>query len=762
MVIVAERDFPLSMLKSHKNLLEPRPSDRLRIGDRIVDIPLREIAPATGGDAVRVTLKSLAVLLTLVAHANKLVSREALLEWVWPDTLPSDDVVTQAITQLRRALSDDREQPRYIETIAKQGYRLIAPVEWLVEPQTRMPVETADAAAPETILSRDAVSSRRWPWATGAAILLVAAVAVLAYWRGRGDATLAAPAAPGGIARASIQRIASSPQREVAPSLSPDGSLLAYTLYRQDLQASALVLQTTSAVPPRPLTEPVEGRWDEYPAWSPNGREIVFQRSTTDGCRLMLLPATGGAAREIGACLDDAMPVSWYPDGKSLIGSGWLEEDFARGQGSALYRMDIAEGRWRQIAYDRIKDDIDVQPKVSPDGRWIAFQRSISLGDLWRIPVSGGKPQRLTTLRTNFNGLAWTRDSRSVVFSRYRSDGVVLGKLQVDSGEMVEHRDADGGMSMPSIAANGDTVAFVIEEAQSQLRQLRLADGEQAFARAKILFPSSRSDLQPAVSPDGRQMIYVSDRDGENRLWWADLAQPDSLRPIEGLNPMPRFPVVWHADSTHALAIGDSLDGRKTAYEIEPRQGRVRRLEVPDPVPVYVAYHPDPKRMLVVAEREQGRLSLMLYDRSAQPWRALAQIDDAVFGFADPAERRIVFARTYSSAIWQADLDLSHVRQIDAVSVRPRVRTLTSASDGVWVMDASSSCEWVWRRVKGARPMSVQCLGNGSYQPSGVSFDAGSGRLFASTPNFSGLDIGLLPLSVFASADVGEPSGTKR
>ena len=90
------------MLKSHKNLLEPRPSDRLRIGERIVDIPL-----AAGGDAVRITLKSLSVLLALVANANKLVSREALLEWVWPDTLPTDDVVTQAITQLRKALGDD-------------------------------------------------------------------------------------------------------------------------------------------------------------------------------------------------------------------------------------------------------------------------------------------------------------------------------------------------------------------------------------------------------------------------------------------------------------------------------------------------------------------------------------------------------------------------------------------------------------------------------------------------------------------------------
>ncbi|MEQ1512072.1 MAG: winged helix-turn-helix domain-containing protein [Lysobacteraceae bacterium] len=753
------------MLKSHKNLLEPRPSDRLRIGDQIVDIPLREIAPASGGDATRVTLKSLGVLLTLVAHANKLVSREALLEWVWPDTLPGDDVVTQAITQLRRALGDDREQPRYIETIAKQGYRLVAPVEWLVEQADQAAAVTAEDASAtariETSTSSMSSATRvRWVWALVSAVVLVAVVATMAYWRGRDDAAAVVPTQP--VKPVALQRIASSPQREEWPSLSPDASQVVYVLNREDLQAAQLVVQTSSAVPPKPLTEMVEGRWDAFPAWSPNGRDIAFMRATEASCELMMIPATGGAPRGLGDCIDDSMPVSWFPDGKSLISSGRLGDDSTQSGGSALYRMSIDDGRWSPIAYERADEDIDVRPMVSPDGRWIAFQRNISLGDVWRIPVAGGKPQRLTTLRTNFNGLAWTRDSRSVVFSRYRSDGVVLGKLEVDTGALVEYRGNDGGMSAPSIGANGDTVAFVVEEAQSQLRRLRVADGEQAFARAKILYPSSRSDIQPAVSPDGRQMVFVSDRDGENRLWWADLAQPDSLRPIEGLTPMPRFPVLWHADSTRALAIGDSLDGRKTAYEIEPRLGRVRRLEVPDPVPVYVAYHPDPKRMLVVAEREQGRLAMMLYDRSVQPWRVLAQIDDAVFGFADPSERRIVFVRTYDPAIWQADLDLSHVRRIDEVRLRPRVRTLTSTSDGVWVMDTGPSCEWLWRRVKGARPASAQCLGSGSYQPSGVSFDVASGQLFASTPNFSGLDIGLLPLSVFAAAGEGETSGTKR
>ena len=73
------------------------------------------------------------VLLVLVENADKLVvSRDALLAEVWPDTLPTDDVITQAITQLRKAFGQERGDPRYIETIAKNGYRLLAPVELLV------------------------------------------------------------------------------------------------------------------------------------------------------------------------------------------------------------------------------------------------------------------------------------------------------------------------------------------------------------------------------------------------------------------------------------------------------------------------------------------------------------------------------------------------------------------------------------------------------------------------------------------------------
>ena len=130
------------MLNQHRNLVIPE-SDFLRVGDCVVDIPRREIRAPQCDVPRRITLKSLQVLLVLVSHQDRVVSREALLEWVWPDTMPTDDVLTQAITQLRKAFGDDRDAPKYLETIAKGGYRLVAPVEWIL-PDGRAAVRRPD------------------------------------------------------------------------------------------------------------------------------------------------------------------------------------------------------------------------------------------------------------------------------------------------------------------------------------------------------------------------------------------------------------------------------------------------------------------------------------------------------------------------------------------------------------------------------------------------------------------------------------------
>ncbi len=110
-------------------------ADRLRIGDCTITLSSREVVVEGARRPRRLTPKALGVLKVLMRVPGAVVTRDELFAEVWPDTLPTNDVLTQAITQLRKAFSrDDDAGTAYIETIAKTGYRLLQPVSVLVEP----------------------------------------------------------------------------------------------------------------------------------------------------------------------------------------------------------------------------------------------------------------------------------------------------------------------------------------------------------------------------------------------------------------------------------------------------------------------------------------------------------------------------------------------------------------------------------------------------------------------------------------------------
>ena len=81
-----------------------------------------------GGEAITLTLKAFEVLHYLVTHPDRLVTKDALLDAVWPETAVSDAVVRVAIGELRRALGDMVRAPRFIATVPRRGYRFLAPV----------------------------------------------------------------------------------------------------------------------------------------------------------------------------------------------------------------------------------------------------------------------------------------------------------------------------------------------------------------------------------------------------------------------------------------------------------------------------------------------------------------------------------------------------------------------------------------------------------------------------------------------------------
>lgn len=772
----APEAIEVDMLNQHQNLAVPL-SDFLRIGDCVLDLPRREISAPQRAQPMRVTVKAQQVLLALVAQHGRVVSREALIEWVWPDTLPTDDVLTQAIAQLRKAFCDDRDAPRYLETIAKGGYRLLAPLRWVesgeadavevaapgvpgvvrAEPAGTASAEAAAplAATPVAVPPSPSPRMPRWLDAAVVAAVALGAVALLlrdprptpAVERPPVAATpAAAPAAPAGPL--DYQRITSLPGDESWPSVSPDGGQVAYSAYSKEGDSAALMVQATAPVAARELTPLVKGRSDVMAAWSPDGRQIAFMRYE-DGesrCALLLSPSSGGGAtRTLGRCFPGMMPsYSWHPDARHIIALGIGDTE----QEAATFRvLDLDTGAWTRLPYEKGDTDFDMSPTYSPDGRWIAFQRNISLSDLWRMPAEGGKPERLTHLRVNVYGLAWTPDSRSIVFAAYRDDGTTLMRLDLGDRKVTRLGGAEADVAYPSIAVGAGSMAFMLSTSHGGIYALPMDGGAAAPAPERI-FPSTGKDLLPAVSPDGGQIAFVSNRTGRPALWLAELDRPESLRLVEGLVPIARFAPVWSSDSRRMLVAGRRPGSEEGGvFEVEPASGQLRQLPIPAPSPIRAEYLPDPSRLLAIADLGGGRLGLMLYDRSVSPWRVVGSIDDVVFAKVDAARKRVLFTRPSRSGLWQAGLDLSGAKMIAERpgSGAPASRRLVIGQDGVWLAAADTDCGLRWMALEDdSRP--ARCLHKEFLGVTSFSYDNRRKRLYYSSEVADNSDIGWMQL----------------
>jgi serine/threonine-protein kinase len=163
-----------------------------------------EVFPLEGrivrdGRSERLRPKAMDVLCLLAASPDEVVERDTILSEVWGRTAVTDEPLTATIGELRRVLGDSRSNDpgngrgnyRYVETIPKRGYRLVAEVSESASQQ----VAEADASSPEPVAAGRGKGGRTWMLAAG--VLLVLVVAALAVWRYGGDD---ASAAPGSIA----------------------------------------------------------------------------------------------------------------------------------------------------------------------------------------------------------------------------------------------------------------------------------------------------------------------------------------------------------------------------------------------------------------------------------------------------------------------------------------------------------------------------------------------------------------------------------
>ncbi|HST02331.1 MAG TPA: winged helix-turn-helix domain-containing protein, partial [Usitatibacter sp.] len=255
------------------------------------DVPFRlgdvEVLPASGEIRTPRGLERLRpllmdILLRLAAEPGAVVRRETLLEDVWRRRMVNDEVLSRAMAELRTTLGDDARVPRYIETLPKLGYRLVAAVSEAAPP------------LPGAVAPRVGASHR--PVAILLLLLTATAIGAAGWWALRPQP---APFAELERRLTLARPLTSDPQLELSPRFSPDGTHVAFALADRD--AARIVVQSIDGGARQVVGGP-DGDARMSPAFFPDGKRIAYWRGSDAGCSIVERSLDTGRERTLLDC----------------------------------------------------------------------------------------------------------------------------------------------------------------------------------------------------------------------------------------------------------------------------------------------------------------------------------------------------------------------------------------------------------------------------------------------------------------------------
>src|SRR6185369_4431456 len=534
-----------------------------RFGDFIVDTDQKVLLRQN--KALPLTPKLFETLLILVENSGRIVQKEQFMERLWPHTFVEEANLTSNIQQLRKSLGDNARQPHYIETVTKRGYRFIADVQRVGTVNNGVDgsatrLDTSIPAIPATVPDRKRVK-RRVVIALAGAILIVMSGG-FAFWRffrasstNLGDLVANLPL--------KIERLTASGQSRNA-AISPDGKYVAYTQMfkgRYSIWIRQLTTNTNSEiVPPSDniigmafshsgeylyfvggnpsalyrvslfgdvpikILERLEGKF----SLSPDDRRIAFIRISTNSNgrqehALMIANSDGTnesklLARQYPDKLD--APV-WSPDGESIVCA--YGNSAAGNQGVSLVEIRAVDGSTRELSSEKFFNIAKIVWLPQKTGLIMtAGKKSEDFRQLWRVSYPSLQFTEITAGLSSFSDLSLTNNGDKVVASQStRAFDLWVGatgeseNLKKTTAVMDKFCWTPDGRLVYSLNTIGNVDLWVMRPDGQEQKQLTL---------------NSATNDAPTVTPDGRHIVFISNRGGAFQVWRMQ---------IDGSDPVP-------------------------------------------------------------------------------------------------------------------------------------------------------------------------------------------------------------------------------
>jgi serine/threonine-protein kinase len=526
-------------------------------------------------------------------------------------------------------------------------------VAYAAGPASRMQIYVRRVSGGRPIaLTQDSTKNHRWPrwspdgslvgYVTGGAIHVVSAL-------GGASRVLVRVAAPRLFARAGSDTVPGF-------GWSPDGRRIAFTagwpgeIYVQELDGGG----------PRAITS---GQETHSLAWSPDGSRIayvdgnaIFVFGTVNFANegistIWVAPVDGG--EPVRVTPDGALNVSpqWTPDGRHLL---WISNQ----EGTRdVYRVRLSDSGEPQGSPVRLTTGLNAHGlSLSGEGTRLAYATLVSYSNIWsiRVPRSGSisirEARPVTTGSQTIEGMDLSADGRWLAFDSNRGGNADIYKMPVDGGEPVRLTTDPAGDFMPVWSPDDRTILF--HSMRNGNRDLFTVSADGGGVTQRTSGPDH--ELDGDWSADGQEIVYQ---------WWASDGTLLRVIPaVEGGGPERdlepgAFPE-WSPSNREIAYLWDGL-------LVIPAAGGESQILVPGSVaysgPQYCAWDPDGRTLYYLEPGESGWGIWSVPATGGTP-RMLVDFDDptrqhARYGFATDGERFYFTLGSHESDVWVMDLE---------------------------------------------------------------------------------------------------------